>query len=504
MGRCTGKQIEPKTVRVGDDVHLTCPRTGSGTLFWIRLVSGNLPKVLGKTYSYEHDPRITATEGHGTFDLHIGKAKLSDAAVYYCVKTPQGEIIFLEGTDLRVEGPQPVTTAVPTSDPVHPEDSVTLQCSVLSDSENKTHPEEKCMCCFRAGSHQSPPSFNYTQGDSVYQNETNPEKVSTKKCTHSFLKNISSSDAGTYHCAVAKCGERFSDKRSNLTTEAVHVDQVQDKTVLCLLCAALAISLIVIAFLIYLIKKLKKNSYHCYTAVALQTNATASGNQERQQTDEDSLVYSAPTFTSRKARNSQRTSNYTVVQSPTVSDPVRPGDSVTLQCSVLSESENKTCPGDHSVYWFRAGSDKSHPEIIYTDGNDCEKRSDSLRSCAYHFSNNVSSSDSGTYYCAVATCGEIIFGNGTKLDIEDSLVPVVTVQLGEPVTFTCPLPNVGISSRQLHWKLSEVVKLTVVQVRQHLIQLRQETRDSPVFQSSSNRTKRVGDHQCVLVSGWIK
>ncbi|XP_050928471.1 uncharacterized protein LOC108895097 isoform X3 [Lates calcarifer] len=259
MGRCTGKQIETKTVRVGDDVHLTCPRIGSGTLFWIRLVSGNLPKILGKTYSYEPDPRITATEGHGTFDLHIGKAKLSDAAVYYCVKTQQGELIFLEGTDLRVEGPQPVTTAIPTSDPVHTEDSVTLQCSVLSDSENKTHLEEN------------------------------------------FLKNISCSDAGTYHCAVAKCGERFSDKRSNLTTEAVNVDQVQDKTVLCLLCAALAISLIVIAFLIYLIKKLKKNSYRCYTAVALQTNATASGNQERQQTDEDSLVYSAPTFTSRKA-----------------------------------------------------------------------------------------------------------------------------------------------------------------------------------------------------------
>uniref|UniRef100_A0A4W6FCW6 Ig-like domain-containing protein n=1 Tax=Lates calcarifer TaxID=8187 RepID=A0A4W6FCW6_LATCA len=204
---CTGKQIETKTVRVGDDVHLTCPRIGSGTLFWIRLVSGNLPKILGKTYSYEPDPRITATEGHGTFDLHIGKAKLSDAAVYYCVKTQQGELIFLEGTDLRVEGKY-------------------------------------------------------------------------------------------------------------------------------------------------------------------------------------------------------------------ISDPVRPGDSVTLQCSVLSESENKTCPGDHSVYWFRAGSDKSHPEIIYTDGNDCEKRSDSLKSCVYHFSKNVSSSDSGTYYCAVATCGEIIFGDGTKLEIE--------------------------------------------------------------------------------------
>uniref|UniRef100_A0A3Q3MIJ0 Ig-like domain-containing protein n=1 Tax=Mastacembelus armatus TaxID=205130 RepID=A0A3Q3MIJ0_9TELE len=68
------------------------------------------------------------------------------------------------------------------------------------------------------------------------------------------------------------------------------------------------------------------------------------------------------------------------------SDPVRPGDSVTLQCSVLSDSESDTCPRDHSVYWFRAGSDESHPNIIYTDGNnECEKRSDTVKSCVYHF-----------------------------------------------------------------------------------------------------------------------
>ncbi|XP_067374742.1 uncharacterized protein [Channa argus] len=119
--------------------------------------------------------------------------------------------------------------------------------------------------------------------------------------------------------------------------------------------------------------------------------------------------------------NSQRTSNYTVVQWSTASDPVRPGDSVTLQCSLLSDSENKTCPGDHSVYWFRAGSEKSHPEIIHTDGNhQCEKRSDTVKSCVYGFSKTISSSDAGTYYCAVATCGQIVFGNGTKLDIDDT------------------------------------------------------------------------------------
>uniref|UniRef100_A0A3B4ZAX4 Ig-like domain-containing protein n=1 Tax=Stegastes partitus TaxID=144197 RepID=A0A3B4ZAX4_9TELE len=110
--------------------------------------------------------------------------------------------------------------------------------------------------------------------------------------------------------------------------------------------------------------------------------------------------------------------NYTVVQQTTESDSDHPGEPETLQCSVLSDSENKTCSGDLSVFWFRTGSDKSHPDIIYTDGNrhdGCEKRSDNQKSCVYHFSKTFSSSDAGTYYCAVATCGQILFGNGTTL-----------------------------------------------------------------------------------------
>ncbi|CAK6964967.1 uncharacterized protein LOC128363326 [Scomber scombrus] len=121
--------------------------------------------------------------------------------------------------------------------------------------------------------------------------------------------------------------------------------------------------------------------------------------------------------------NTEKTSNYTVVQGSTVSDPVHPGVSVTLQCSILSDSGNKTCSGGHSVYWFRTGSDASHQDFIYTDGSspdECRKKSDmhlSPKSCDYHFSKNVSSSDAGTYYCAVATCGKILFGNITKVEL---------------------------------------------------------------------------------------
>uniref|UniRef100_A0A3P9PHG4 Ig-like domain-containing protein n=1 Tax=Poecilia reticulata TaxID=8081 RepID=A0A3P9PHG4_POERE len=116
--------------------------------------------------------------------------------------------------------------------------------------------------------------------------------------------------------------------------------------------------------------------------------------------------------------NSERTMSYTVVQQPAVSHPRRPNDSMTLQCLVLSNSTNTTCSEEPRVFWFKAGSNKSHPDIIYTDGKkagNCDKRFDSQDKCIYNFSKSFSSSDAGTYYCAVATCGQIVFGNGTSL-----------------------------------------------------------------------------------------
>ncbi|XP_044061927.1 uncharacterized protein LOC122880659 [Siniperca chuatsi] len=146
--------------------------------------------------------------------------------------------------------------------------------------------------------------------------------------------------------------------------------------------------------------------------------------------------------------NTQRTS---VVQGPTVSDPVHPGDSVTLQCSVLSESEEKSCPGEHSLYWFRVRSGKSHASIIYTDGNrrdECDKKPDAhspRKSCVYHFSKNVSSSDAGTYYCAVATCGEILFGDGTKLEIEGTSSRHGVLQMGNTIMLlSCAISAISL------------------------------------------------------------
>ncbi|XP_053361924.1 uncharacterized protein LOC128531801 [Clarias gariepinus] len=100
-------------------------------------------------------------------------------------------------------------------------------------------------------------------------------------------------------------------------------------------------------------------------------------------------------------------------------DPVPAGASVTLQCSVLSESR----AAELQVLWFRAAPPQSHPQIIYTHHNSshqCESGS-FTHTCVYNFSKNILSlSDTGTYYCAVAACGKIILGNGTRVQLGEN------------------------------------------------------------------------------------
>ncbi|KAK9524538.1 hypothetical protein VZT92_016921 [Zoarces viviparus] len=101
------------------------------------------------------------------------------------------------------------------------------------------------------------------------------------------------------------------------------------------------------------------------------------------------------------------------------SDSVKPGGSVTLNCTVHAGTSDT----EHSVYWFKKeDSRNSHLGIMYIHTHISSQCVQSLeppaQSCVYSLSKtNVSRSDAGTYYCAVASCGEILFGSGTRLEV---------------------------------------------------------------------------------------
>uniref|UniRef100_A0A665WD09 Ig-like domain-containing protein n=1 Tax=Echeneis naucrates TaxID=173247 RepID=A0A665WD09_ECHNA len=286
--------FETKTVGVGEDVKLTCPRQKSdysANLFWIGLVSGNLPELLGGTYSFDDyrvnkTPHFTTKQEPGTFLLYINETEQSDTGLYYCIKVKGLDMKFLKGTFLRIKGKfNSITTnfQLPPSDPVRPGDSVTLQCSVLFDSEKKTCPGDHSVYWFRAGSDEAHPSFIYAHGNNSDHCKKIPESESTQKCDYFFSKNVSSSDAGTHYCAVATCGEILFGNGTKLEIEKLEVEG-----------------------------KWRIFLYKCSIGIFLCLISEY----------EDRLTYSAPTFTRRKAGKVDRR-NEKAVEKETVYSGVR-------------------------------------------------------------------------------------------------------------------------------------------------------------------------------------
>uniref|UniRef100_A0A8C5FSZ6 Uncharacterized LOC115552295 n=2 Tax=Gadus morhua TaxID=8049 RepID=A0A8C5FSZ6_GADMO len=155
------------------------------------------------------------------------------------------------------------------------------------------------------------------------------------------------------------------------------------------------------------------------------------------------------TFLSIKDDN-HRFVSQTVVQQP-VSASAQLGDPVSLECSITSQrtDHSSQCRGEPSVYWFRSGSGPSHSAAIYMNGNrrgECQNSSgppSAPQSCVYTLpKNNVDSSDAGTYYCALAACGEVVFGNGIKLEITEPNRHLVTMVLG--ILLACCLAVITI------------------------------------------------------------
>ncbi|CAG12703.1 unnamed protein product [Tetraodon nigroviridis] len=95
------------------------------------------------------------------------------------------------------------------------------------------------------------------------------------------------------------------------------------------------------------------------------------------------------------------------------SESLQAGESGILNCTV----HTGTCDEELSVYWFRT-SGASEPELIYAHRARNDRCKGKNNTCFYNLSIKNLTSKAGTYYCAVAACGRILFGGGNKLDNE--------------------------------------------------------------------------------------
>nr|CAH68838.1 novel immune-type receptor 2a, allele 3 [Danio rerio] len=119
------------------------------------------------------------------------------------------------------------------------------------------------------------------------------------------------------------------------------------------------------------------------------------------------------------------------------------------QCSVISQS----CAEEHKVYWFRQRSGESPPGVIYTQDSrsaQCEKSSD-LNSTAHKciYSLPKTDEDPAIYYCAVAACGQILFGDGKKAGLKDECFQTHWITALLIITASSMIVNI-ILSVQLH------------------------------------------------------
>ncbi|XP_034712821.1 signal-regulatory protein beta-2-like [Etheostoma cragini] len=138
------------------------------------------------------------------------------------------------------------------------------------------------------------------------------------------------------------------------------------------------------------------------------------------------------------------------VQQPE-SGPVQPGDSVTLSCSV----HTGRCAAEHiSVMWLKSSHHSAPPMIYYSGNKSCQMTESGETSCVYELLlRNLSSDDSGTFYCVLTSCGQTLFGNGTRIIVHKS----AGTKLSElsPTVIALTLSNIilGIVTLILIWKL---------------------------------------------------
>nr|XP_061832483.1 uncharacterized protein LOC133616924 [Nerophis lumbriciformis] len=212
----------------------------------------------------------------------------------FCKLVTQRKVIrrSTTGTFLQVTEPEPFVSVV---SEVQPGPPVKLQCSVLSHSGNEICQDGPKVSWFRTGPESVHPSFVYTHDECKKIKDK-----STQKCVHTFSKNLNSSDAGTYLCAVVTCGRIFMGTpiKVNNTQDSSSCDS--NNYLFFVSSASLVLNFLLSAFLI---KKCRNKISFCRKAGPQTLDEMFSHVQQR---DEDSLVYSMPSSPGKLTRRGRQ------------------------------------------------------------------------------------------------------------------------------------------------------------------------------------------------------
>ncbi|KAM9335614.1 uncharacterized protein ABDE67_020613 [Symphorus nematophorus] len=201
---------------------------------WYRQILGGGPQLLSSIYKYDDpskvppwikkNPRFSVERKDGMNHLHISDVRFSDSATYFCGSSHSNIVEFGQGVFLSVEGASlKEVVQGPASETIHPGGSVTFDCTV----HTGTCDEQRHVYWFRHGFHHG---ILHTHGDGWRRIST--PGSSSQSCVYHLQKtNLTSSDAGTYYCAVASCGEILFGAGSELLVEA-DADQITQMRIL--------------------------------------------------------------------------------------------------------------------------------------------------------------------------------------------------------------------------------------------------------------------------------
>ncbi|XP_036452922.1 uncharacterized protein LOC118826142 [Colossoma macropomum] len=450
----------PKYINGGKNISLNCffsPVDPAATA-WFKQTPGEKPLLIASAFDtlqvkYHNDfdktGRFNVASEKSSFNLSISNAEPSDSATYYCVFTYYTDATLLDCTVLVLKGPSSSLSAVlqpPVLDPVELGGDTTLQCSRdLSLSDAGTYYCAVLMCGQIIFGNGTKLDFVVSELSELtkFQQHSIAHIISSSSCIVMFFQEIyylkslamipfyalvflSTASGGTSK-ADNQClnGLKYLHWGENIHLNCFFPSVDSAATAWFKHTPGEKPLLIASAF------RSTTVTYHndfdkSGRFNAVRTKDTFNLSISNAEPSDSATYYCAFAYYTDAALVDctvlvlkGSSSSLSAVLQPPVSDPVELGGDTTLQCSILTDAS----AGEHSVYWFRHGSGESHPGIIYTHGNrsdECKRSSETdspTQSCVYKLpKRNLSLSDAGTYYCAVLMCGEIIFGNGTKLD----------------------------------------------------------------------------------------